>query len=56
MFYTVKAQSTLIARLRSKAQCEAYVARIAKEWGITGAVISDKPEAFKGKHNEWCMY
>ena len=56
MFYTVRLKGRLIARLRSKAQCESYVMRIAKEQGITEAVISDKPETFKGKHSEWSLY
>ena len=56
MFYTVKAEGQIIARLRSQSQCQAYAARMVKDRGMRGLVVSDKAELIKGKHNEWCMY
>lgn len=56
MFYTVKAQGQIVARLRTQAACHAYVARMAKERGMVGLVVSDTAQHIKGKHNEWCQY
>jgi len=56
MFYTVKDEANkIIARLRSKEQCEAFVARVG---GVK--IISDdatyKPPRGRNSHNEWCAY
>ena len=56
MFFTVKAQGQIVARLRTQAACHAYVARMTKDRGMGGLVVSDKAELIKGKHNEWCQY
>lgn len=56
MFYTVNQGSSIVARLRTKSACEAYVSRMASERGLIGLIISNSAVSIPYKHNEWCQH
>tara|TARA_R110000851_G_scaffold325842_1_gene494021 strand:- start:684 stop:854 length:171 start_codon:yes stop_codon:yes gene_type:complete len=53
MFYTVKRKDQkIVARLRSKEQCVAFVARVGGELTISDTA-DYKPSRGMNSHNEW---
>lgn len=56
MFHTVKDENgKIVARLRSKEQCEAFVSRVGGDKAISENADYAPPRG-RNSHNEWCAY